>query len=327
MTREQVLNSIQLKMRFCKDCNLSIAVFDNPYFYERLCALDILYDCVDKFDQFCIELMAYPDEQSYFEYYNSVKDAMITHIKENAAFQEFNNQSFKATDKPADVSKRNLYVEPNDKGVFVSIDMRKANFSALKHYSRDIFDGCDTWEEYVGKFTDSKHIANSKYIRQVVLGACNPKRQIQYENYLMTILYLHIKESIGDENFEVYSLGEDEIIITIKNPNEPQKFEFNFGVNKMKGIIHSCPLGIGELVRLDMFELFKVQGTDGWTKTYYEQSESGKAGTVEFKCLDAEIFHQIIKHYNGEAITENDLVFYHNGQLARFLKEVNNPWE
>ena len=72
---------------------------------------------------------------------------------------------------------------------------------------------------------------------------------------------------------------------------------------------------------------FKVQGTDGWTKTYYEQSESGKAGTVEFKCLDAEIFHQIIKHYNGETITENDLVFYHNGQLARFLKEVNNPWE
>ena len=27
-----------------------------------------------------------------------------------------------------------------------------------------------------------------------------------------------------------------------------------------------------------------------------------------------------------EPITDNDLVFYHNGRLAKFLKEVNNPW-
>ena len=325
MTREEVLNSIALKKRFCKDCNLPIVVFDNPYFYERLCILDSLYDCVAKFEDFCSELGNYTHDEVYLAEYNSVKDMIIEALKANVYFQEFNNAQF---NKPTvNVGKRNLYVEQNDGGLFFSIDMKKANFSALRHYNKEIFVGCETWEEFVGRFTSSKHMAKSKYIRQVVLGACNPKRQIQYENYLMTILYLHIKESIGDENFEVYSLGEDEIIITIKNPNEPQKFEFNFGVNKMKEIIHSCPLGIGELVRLDMFELFKVQGTDGWTKTYYEQSESGKAGTVEFKCLDAEIFHQIIKHYNGEAITENDLVFYHNGQLARFLKEVNNPWE
>ena len=325
MTREEVLNSIALKKRFCKDCNLPIVVFDNPYFYERLCILDSLYDCVAKFEDFCSELENYTHDEAYLAEYNAVKDMIIEALKANVYFQEFNNAQF---NKPTvNVGKRNLYVEQNDGGLFFSIDMKKANFSALRHYNKEIFVGCETWEEFVGRFTSSKYMAKSKYIRQVVLGACNPKRQIQYENYLMTILYLHIKESIGDENFEVYSLGEDEIIITIKNPNEPQKFEFNFGVNKMKEIIHSCPLGIGELVRLDMFELFKVQGTDGWTKTYYEQSESGKAGTVEFKCLDAEIFHQIIKHYNGETITENDLVFYHNGQLARFLKEVNNPWE
>lgn len=321
MTREQVLTSIQLKKRFCKDCNLSIAVFDNPYFYERLCALDILYDCVDKFDQFCIELMAYPDEQSYFEYYNSVKDAMITHIKENAAFQEFNNQSFKATDKPVDVSKRNLYVEPNDKGVFVSIDMRKANFSALKHYSRDIFDGCDTWEEYVGKFTDSKHIANSKYIRQVVLGACNPKRQIQYEHHLMSILCLHIQQTLNDDALDIYSLGEDEIIITVENPNEPPNFRPNFSLKDLKKAVASCPEGIGSLVRIEMFDLYKV-GNDGWMKNIY----GDESDNVDFKCVNAEIFHQIVKHYFGQPITENDLVFYHNGQLAKFMKEVDNPW-
>ena len=320
MTKEQVLNSIQLKKRFCKDCNLPIAVFDNPYFYERICTLDVLYDCVDKFDQFCYELSTFSDEQSYFEYYNSIKDAMITHIKENPAFQEFNNQDFKSTVKPADVGKRNLYIEPNDKGVFISIDMRKANFSALKHYSKSIFDGCETWEEYVGKFTTSKHIANSKYIRQVVLGACNPKRQIQYEHYLMSILYLHIKESLNDDALDVYSLGEDEIIITVDNLNEPPNFRPGFSLNDLKKAVTSCPNGIGLLVRIEMFDLHKV-GNNGWVKNIYGDEEK-----VEFKCVNAEIFHQIVKHYFQKPITENDLVFYHDGQLAKFLKEVDNPW-
>lgn len=99
MTRDEVLNSIQLKKRFCKDCNLPIAVFDNPYFYQRLCTLDILYDCVDKFDQFCFEMMNFANEQSYFEYYNSVKDAMINHIKENAEYQRFNEQDLEMSQR------------------------------------------------------------------------------------------------------------------------------------------------------------------------------------------------------------------------------------
>ena len=45
---------------------------------------------------------------------------------------------------------------------------------------------------------------------------------------------------------------------------------------------------------------------------------------VTFKCVDAECFHQHAKLYKDETITENDLVFYHNGILARFLEPIPN---
>ena len=66
MTREEVLKSIGLKKRFCKDCNLPINLYDEPYFTQRLQILDIQFGCVKKFDDFCAELENYENEQSYF---------------------------------------------------------------------------------------------------------------------------------------------------------------------------------------------------------------------------------------------------------------------
>ena len=88
----------------------------------------------------------------------------------------------------------------------------------------------------------------------------------------------------------------------------------------LKEIIAFCPLNIGSLVRVEMFDLQKL-GDCGWMKAIYDENQ-----TVEFKCINAEIFHQIVKHYYNIPITENDLVFRHDGKLARFLEEVKNPW-
>lgn len=316
MTKEEVLNSINLKKRFCKDYNIPITVFDNPYFYERLEVLDIIFDCIKQFNWFCSEMKQFDNEQDYFEYYNSVKDKMISDIKNNQQYQIFNNDlsgrnEVAVNSEKAKVGKQNLYVEQNDGKVFISIDMKKANFSSMHFYSNEIF-GCDTWEDYVSKFTDSLHIQNSKYIRQVVLGACNPKRQIQYERQLMLRLYLHIKDTLGDDSFTAYSIGEDEILIDVDN--------FHYPLNQLKEIISSCPSGIGSLVRVEMFDLQKA-GDYGWLKIIYDDNH-----TIKFKCIDAEIFHQVVKHYYNIPVTENDLVFRHNGRLARFLEEVKNPW-
>ena len=314
MTREEVLQFTGLKKRFCKDCNLPINLFDEPYFTQRLKALDVQFDCVKKFDTFCADLEKYDTEQEYFEYYNTVKDSVINMIKDNAEYMKFLNDDFadvRVVTKNITLGNKNLYIEGNQDKTFISIDMKKANFSALRHYSPAIFKNVETWEQYIGFFTPSEHIRNSKYIRQVILGACNPKRQITYERYLMTMLYLHIKSEL-DGKVSFYSLGNDEIIISVAGTSVSAK--------EIKAAIATCPQKIGELVRFEMFDLQKV-GDYGWMKVIYDEPER-----VEFKTINADIYHQIVKHYWNMPITEDDLVFRYNGVLARFLEGVKNPW-
>lgn len=314
MTREEVLQFTGLKKRFCKDCNLPINLFDEPYFTQRLKALDVQFDCVKKFDTFCADLEKYDTEQEYFEYYNTVKDSVINMIKDNTEYMKFLNDDFadvRVVTKNVTLGNKNLYIEGNQDKTFISIDMKKANFSALRHYSPAIFKNVETWEQYIGFFTPSEHIRNSKYIRQVILGACNPKRQITYERYLMTMLYLHIKSEL-DGKVSFYSLGNDEIIISVAGTSVSAK--------EIKAAIATCPQKIGELVRFEMFDLQKV-GDYGWMKVIYDEPER-----VEFKTINADIYHQIVKHYWNMPITEDDLVFRYNGVLARFLEGVKNPW-
>ena len=314
MTREEVLQFTGLKKRFCKDCSLPINLFDEPYFTQRLKALDVQFDCVKKFDTFCADLEKYDTEQEYFEYYNTVKDSVINMIKDNTEYMKFLNDDFadvRVVTKNITLGNKNLYIEGNQDKTFISIDMKKANFSALRHYSPAIFKNVETWEQYIGFFTPSEHIRNSKYIRQVILGACNPKRQITYERYLMTMLYLHIKSEL-DGKVSFYSLGNDEIIISVAGTSVSAK--------EIKAAIATCPQKIGELVRFEMFDLQKV-GDYGWMKVIYDEPER-----VEFKTINADIYHQIVKHYWNMPITEDDLVFRYNGVLARFLEGVKNPW-
>ena len=305
MNKNQVLNSLELKRRFIKDNNLPITVYHEPYFTERLHAIDWLFGCVAKFDLFCDELVDYDNEQDYFAHYNSVKDAAIEYIKNKEEFIVFtNDNSFSKIDNQ--YPKTNLYIEENAYKSFISIDMRKANFSAVRNYNPAIFDDAKTWEEFILKFTSMQHIANSKYIRQVILGACNPKRQIQYELYLMYTLLEHIKHSVP--GVEVFSLGVDEIILY--HPEDDAMVE------RIKDSLEHHV--VGWMVRMEEFFLEPLANY-GYLKVNMHNHDD-----VTFKCVDAECFHQHAKLYKDETITENDLVFYHNGILARFLEPIPN---
>lgn len=322
MDREEVMQSISLKKRFCKDNNLPIVVYDNPYFFERLRDLDILFGCVEKFATFCAELESYTSEQEYFEYYNCVKDSAINKIKNSDGFTRFianpitelpRNVLYIPLDVPVPFSEKNLYIEDNDGGSFISIDMKKANFTALHHFSAEIFDGYSSWEEFIGQFTGNLHIINSKYIRQVIMGACNPKRQIQYERLIMCWLCKYLLKEFP--NLPIYSVSNDEIIIKVKG-------SMGFSLKQLRETVSEFPILEKDSFRVSSFELSKIDGTTGWLKTYNQDD-----GKIEFKCLSADIYNQVIKYYFDKPISTNDLVFYYNGRLARFLNPISNPWE
>lgn len=186
-------NEIKLRQRFCKDCDIPVNIFDEPYFSDRLKLFDFLYDSVSKWDLFKSELTKYDSAIDYFADYSRIKDEAIETVRGTEGFQLFTAygiNDFSIKNKGLPVNK--IYNPENNGRVFLSIDMKKANFSALHEYRDDIFGGSDTWEDFISRFTDNKHIINSKYIRQVIMGNLNPKRQTAYEKMLMDKLLTDI---------------------------------------------------------------------------------------------------------------------------------------
>ena len=198
--------SIQLRERFCKDCNIPLKLYQSPYFEERLKLYDPFYGTMEKWDIFLKELEKYKCEQDYFEDYNRVKEAAITSIKNTVAYQKFLTEDItnKFSIKNSAFSNHDIFKTYNDSKTFISIDMRKANFSALSCFYPEMFVGksgiAKSWEEFIGMFTDNEHIINSKYIRQVVLGNCNPKRQSIIEKHLMDNVLSYLLELVVYES-------------------------------------------------------------------------------------------------------------------------------
>lgn len=302
--------STRAKERFCKDCNIPIRIFQEPYFTDRLTLYDKFYGTLEKWDIFLNELSKYHCEQDYFEEYNRVKDAAILDIKNTEAYQKFNEgdmNKYAVTHK--NLPNKDIFKPSNDGKCFISIDMRKANFSSLHHYNLDIFGGADSWEEFIERYTDNQHIINSKYIRQVILGNCNPKRHITYEKYLMDGALTYLMEVFVSMDRVVF-FSNDEIVVDVSDMDESDQVLIKFQIeNGMKDM--PIPL------KTELFVLHKIVGTDG----YYKEIIGDNGNTeIEFKCLDNFALPFVLRKFLGEEVTESDKVFYHEGLLAKFIE-------
>lgn len=302
--------SIKLKERFCKDCNIPISIFQEPYFTDRLKLYDKFYGTLEKWDIFVKELENYKTEQDYFEDYNRVKDEAINFIKSTDAYQRFNEENM---NEYAIVNKnlpsKDIYHPSNDGKTFISIDMKKANFSALQFYDAGMFDHASTWEYFIGNFTKNEHIIDSKYIRQVVLGNCNPKRHITYEKYLMDMILTKLLEEYVTVDRIVF-FSNDEIIIDISDMNSKDKHRLLINIKE-----HTKHFTIP--LKVEMFTLYKIKGTDGYCKFIYNNF---CLTNVKFKCLDSLYLPFVLRYFNNEEVTELDKVFYHHGLLAKLIE-------
>ena len=302
--------SEKLKERFCKDCNIPLKLFKEPYFTDRLQLYDSYYNTLDKWNIFVRELEKYRCEQDYLEEYNRVKDTAINDIKLSDGYNRFNEEDMgKYSVKYKDLPSKDIYKPSNVGELFISIDMRKANFSALKFYDKSIFSNADTWEEFVGRYTGNKHIVNSKYIRQVILGNCNPKRQVTYEKYLMGFVLEVLIDELGYSASDIAFFSNDEIVINMG--------KYEDCINKQKILEMVVNVRFNIPFRIELFYLHKITGTNGY---YKEIVKNIIEREYEFKCLNNYTLPFVLRKFNGEGITENDKLFYHEGLLSKFIE-------
>ena len=309
------VKNLELRKRFCKDNNIPIKIFEEPYFSDRLALYHRYYNTQPAQIQFEEVYNGLENEQQYFEMYNKLKDDMINYLNSSPEMLYFSKEEdfskYEITHK--NLSKNSIYKPTNSGHRFVSLDMKSANFTALRHYNPNIVKNKTSYEDFVKEFTDIDYFAQSKYIRQVIFGNINPSRQITYEKFLMDSVIFELEKIISVE--DIVSFMSDEIVFCVDKYSDE---ELNNLVNIIKEIINDF-LNKGITLKLEIFELFNVPSTEGYIKKMLPVN-----GNTEwvFKGFNSIELPFVLRKYYNEAVKDTDLVFLYEGRLARLLEPI-----
>ena len=307
----------QLRARFVSDFNLPIQVIQTPYFEERLELFEEDYGAKTSYD----ELLLIIDERfegkvnNFLEYYHQVRDDIITKVTNSDAYKEFISDNKYVKDIKPICGNRNLYTNEQDGCMFVSYDMKKANFQTLRYANPSIVYDTKTYEDFIGKFTDLDYIKKSKYTRQVIFGKMNPKRTMNLEKWITNEFAKTLNDLAIMKHCELFSLNADEIILKWNGTEE----EFN-KVEVVPSIIFEGVEFKGSKFKLHarQFQL----ATSSSILTVYEKEDYLNAHRRILKGAPATYMSQVYKLLSGMEIKPSDLVFYYEHELCQFLNAL-----
>lgn len=291
--------------RFIKDYNLPIPILSPPYFEYYINIYDSLLGTKAKFALLRNEVDKFASEDEFLENYLSIRDKIVCDIQENPSFQLFtqSNPEVEMMSYPD-----SIYKVPHSGKYFVSIDLTKANFQAMNYFDKNILKA-DTYEDFIGRYTDSEYMKQSKYLRQVIFGALNPKKQVAYEKIMTNKVFtLAVKMGLFKED-DVKAFYNDEIVVEISEN------DFNtVTLSKFAELVNGAK-DIGIDIHIEMFKLEAITDRNFFKKTHLD-------GSYSLKSVPAMYFAQVYKHIEGIELTEYDRLFYNDGIMCMMLNTV-----
>lgn len=322
--RQNKILSFNLKERFCKDKQLSIQIFHEPYFKERL----ILHTKLKKYENILNEYINFENmifeefhgqEQNFFEAIEIIKQSAIELCFENKHFIEFKSKAELNNNKenPLGINSTDIFKKHNENKLLLSIDMNGANFQILRRYNKDLVFNCINYKEFIVYIIKQKNLkysdrfihyfSKSKYLRQYIFGKLESSKQQFLQNVLTNdiVNYLYCNKVFKTEQF-IYK-SHDEIVLNLDN----------FDITKLQMIQEEIIMNFYVDIR---FELFKIKDIDN---NNYVKLDIHNI-PLELKGVNKLFFPQVIKRLFNEPISENDKVFlYENKILSKFLNEYD----
>ena len=317
-----------LRHRFCEDYRVSCSVLTDPYFTERLTILNKEFGYLDSYNKYLEYVQTnYKSVEEFLEAYHTLRNTIIATVSNSDAYKDFLSDE-KITKEIKEyvpvIGDINLYTQEQVKdgnNYFLSFDMKKANFQTLKWINPAIVFDCDTYEDFMRKFTDMEIAINSKKTREIIFGKLNPNRTTKYEKILMGVVEETIRQTPITKWFDLFSLNNDEVIYKLKP-----------GLN-YKDAINACSKYVDEEhiknltgidVKMEFFELvcyhFKTQASDKIMNVFVKRHHTGRN---EYKCANEVYFPQTYKLINGIEVNDNDLAFYYDKtELAKFFTPI-----
>lgn len=314
---------MSFRRRFVKDYNLPINVIDSPYFEYYMETYD--WFPKNEYEELVndIETRFGGNVNLWLEEYAEMRDEIITTIENTDAYRDFNTCDMKQWETPKEMKNfpdMNIYNQSSIGKTFISIDLKKANFQALKWVNPDIVLDSDTYEDLIDSWGyDSEYMRTSKYTRQVIFGKLNPKRTITVEKYIMSKVYdIIINDKmnfIGEYDARLVAFKSDELIFEVlaENPVVGSELLFEY----MKQIIKDK---VGVEVHIDLFKVGRIEtlNHNNITVDCYIRTNL-LTGEEKLKSASQIFYPQLYKIWKGKEINEKDLVFLGEGQLATFL--------
>lgn len=312
-------NEIALRRRFVKDYNLPINVVDSPYFEYYM----DLYDWFPK-DEYQ-NLVNDIDERFggninlWLDEYAKIRDEIITTIENSDAYKKFNTcdmNKWALDPELRSLPDTNIYNQSSVGKTFLSIDLKKANFQALREVG--VISG-DSYEDFLSQWTDSEYFKKSKYTRQVIFGKLNPKRTITYEKYMMgEIKKLFEKHFLLHNSMTLVAFKSDELIYELDSK------AVNYLRANEQVIEKDIETYLSINVRAEIFTIGRIEckNHNGITVDCYIR-RCMTTGEETLKSASQIFYPQLYKIWKGDKIFTIDLTFLAEGQIAHF----DNPLE
>ena len=322
--------SAHMNRRFIKDFQLPIPVAEPEYIEYYIDLFDEVYDTKRKYAMYRDLHARLGGDEPFFVYSKNIQEKAIEIIKKSPAYDAFIHDTrdlFSGyTWLVKQTPKGQVFKGVNDGKRFLSIDLAKANYQALRYYTRNILNrppaeddiilGTNSFHEFIQKFTDEPYFAEAKKFRQVIFGNMNPKRQQTIQKYIINELLAYLLDSgvVSEKKLKDYTA--DEIVFMIDD-----SVDQNVLLEKVKEKQAEMDVEL-HLEPYTLRWLGRAGDQDDAKGSGFFVREFGN-GKVDFKCVEGGLMPQVYKRYKGLSLCDKDLLFYaNNGMLAKYLKPL-----
>ena len=318
--------NIDLLRRFVKDNDLPIPIIgDGNYFEYYINLYEKEYKSLTKYKNLetLINRKFNGECTQFLTKYYEIRDNIIKTVENSTAYQKFNtmDMSVFSIKNKKNITSNNIYNENNVGHIFVSFDLKKANFQALKYVDPEIVMDADNYQDFVSKFTNIEFIINSKHIRQIVFGKMNPKRHITVEKYMIDKVYEYITETHHLTN--CVSMSNDELVFDM---GEAKKLDslaihsINITCEMIRQFIQTM---LGFEMNLEVFKLHKLQlCCDKFKRSpyYYKEYLNTEEPKGKLMCVPMNYFAIVYKLFNNLPLQEEDYHFDYEGLDSKYCE-------
>lgn len=298
----------KLRKKFVKDEKIPIPVFEENAFFYFLDLYENMFQAKTKYRHY-EKLIDNLGWENYQNKYNLFKDLVIQHVKDKSSYQTFNTldmNSYGVKRNSNNFLTRQFYVTENTGKKWISIDFKQANFHTLKHINPELVDFSDTYEDWILSFENGELFGHLKSIRQIVFGNLNPKRQQKVQSYLLNQFMEKLDREM--EGLTFWVMGSDEFMIEFSEDVDHWLEEYIPVFEKESSM----------KLKKEFFTLEKngAPSEFGFIKKTEDQKK-------ELISVNKHFFAQAYKYLENLELEPYDLMFYHENQIATFMRPLN----